>query len=220
MSTIKFEFDKAGFPMVWVDAIETYVHWLPVTKIQFETFIADQPSPQFDERWYLDILELNPRISPKSVRPNNYWQLFITGINPVEAQAYAEWCGEAYKLPTLAEWNQIYQSLNALPTVEAPFIDLEIKDITRTVLEKLEEVGKMLYRERESERTQSIQMLMRWGVVEWVQTELRDREWGGMGQSNSGLHSIMRPPEQGQPELPRNPQSDRLDYYGFRLLRR
>jgi len=38
MSPFTFEFDKTGFPMVRVDEVNAYVHWLPVTKIQFETF--------------------------------------------------------------------------------------------------------------------------------------------------------------------------------------
>ncbi len=32
--------DPLGFPMVWIEEIGAFMHWLPVTKVQFEKFIA------------------------------------------------------------------------------------------------------------------------------------------------------------------------------------
>jgi hypothetical protein len=216
----QFILDRAGFPMVWVEPLDGYLHWLPVTKIQFEFFITDRPSPTFNEQWYLDILALNERVSPRAVRKNNYWQMFISGIKPEEANAYAEWCGEDFGFPTIDEWNQTYQYLNAESADASFWDDLEnIKLMPETVLKAMEKINQDLY-PRGAERTLAAQMFMRYGVMEWVQTDLRGQEWGGIGQSNSGLQPVIRPPEQGQAEFPKDPEGMRLHYYGFRLLRR
>ena len=64
----KFILDKAGFPMIWVDKpLSAYIHWLPVTKIQFELFMCDSPSSDLSDAWYREVLSLNPRVSPKNV---------------------------------------------------------------------------------------------------------------------------------------------------------
>ncbi len=49
-------------------------------------------------------------------------RLFITGLWPDEALAFARWLGEGFDLPTLAEWRAIYAALKraALPPPPPP----------------------------------------------------------------------------------------------------
>lgn len=220
MAYSDIELDKTGFPMVWIDEIDAYIHWLPVTKVQFEYFLCDFPSPQFNESWYDDILVLNQRVSPKRAKENNYWQLLLTGIRPDEVQLFAEWCGDDYEIPTLDEWNQAYRSLKTMPSVENIFADIQLRERPRTMLMNVDKIIKRIYSRARRQCSQAEQMLMRYGVMEWVRCEYRGQEWGGMGQTSSGFQSMMRTPERGTPEIPRRALENRLHYYGFRLLRR
>lgn len=211
--------DKTGFPMIWLDEIDAYIHWLPVSKVQFEHFLCDSPGVPFDEEWYDQVLQLNERITPKRARKNNYWQLFLSGIKPNEVEWVVEWFGDEYEIPSLDEWNQAYRSLKAMPSVDHLFQNTKLNERARTILTKIDEITKAIYRRRQR-RTIADQMLMRLGVMEWVRCQYRGREWGGMGQTPSGFHSMIRTPDSGTPETVRDPLGIRLGYYGFRLLRR
>jgi hypothetical protein len=219
MATLNFEFDKTGFPMVWVAEIGAYIHWLPVTKVQFEYFLCDAPGAQFDEGWYNVILGLNDRISPRRATRTNYWQLFLTGILPSEAERFAEWCGDSYRILTLDEWKRVYRGLKAMSAVDALILDPKINERTRTIVTKLDEITKAIARATGRPRTLADQMLMRLGVMEWVHYEYRGQRWGGMGQTDSNFQPMMRTPDAETPEMPKEPEQHRLRYYGFRLLR-
>jgi hypothetical protein len=217
---MKIQLDKTGFPMLWVDEIEAYVNWLPVTKVQFEYFLCDSPGQPFDESWYEQILDLNPRVSPQKVTRRNYWQLLLSGILPDEAEKFAEWCGEGYRVPTLDEWNKIYKSLKGQKAYENLFSEAELKPRIRAVLERIDTIMKELLSRSNKTYTLVDQMLMRYGVMEWVETDNRRSGWGGMGQTDAGLQSMIQTPESGSPEIPRQPTSSRLNYYGFRLIQK
>jgi formylglycine-generating enzyme required for sulfatase activity len=209
-------FDRAGFPLIWVPVINAYIHWLPVTKIQFEEFISDLASPQYDERMYNEVLKLNPRISPKNARVNNYWQLFLSGIKPEEARSYAKWCGPEYRLPTQEQWNQCYAYLNAQPAEFEPFEEKDLKAETWKVVRCLEEVRTSPSFAQGGGQTLAQQMFMRFGVMEWVVTT--NQGWGGLGQSPTGLMSISISLEKGRPIQPSEPGATRLKNFGFRLI--
>lgn len=213
-------YDKTGFPMIWVNEIGAYVHWLPVTKVQFEYFLCDTPGAQFDEQWYNVILGLNGRVTPRRATRNDYWQLFLTGVLPSEAGRFAEWCGDDYRLPTLEEWNRMFRAGKALPSIDDLFLGEGLNERARTIVTKLDEITKGIYRSNMRQRSLADQMLMRLGVMEWVNYENRGQRWGGMGQTDSNFQSMMRTPDAGTPEMPKEPEQHRLKYYGFRLLRR
>jgi hypothetical protein len=210
--------------MVYIDDLDAYIHWLPVTKIQFEQFICSQPSSQFSESWYNELLQLNPRITPSGVRDNNYWQALLTGVLPREAQNFARWSGDGYALPTLEEWFTAYKALKA----EAPELE-SIADLfgrehkrfserARTLLTRMDSASAKACKDADYERTLADQMLMRLGVMEWIEVGDQRIQWGGMGETNSRLHGNLFTPDHGQASKPNNPETTRLHYYGFRLI--
>ncbi|MDW8300071.1 MAG: hypothetical protein RML95_12130 [Anaerolineae bacterium] len=224
LTRFRIRLDRAGFPMLWLEPLGFYIHWLPITKIQFEYFLCSAPDARFDEAWYDEILELNPRLSPSQLRRDNYWRAFLTGIKPSEVQHFAQWCGENYEIPTLEDWFEAYKYLKS----QAPASDSEMQQLlselrnerARMILKKLETETQHAFRESQIQRTLADQMLMRLGAMEWVHTPNRRTNWGGMGQPHPLFFSMIFTPDNGNPSLPNNPNEDRLYYYGFRLIKR
>lgn len=217
----KFRKDKTGFPMFWVEKVGVYLHWLPVTKIQFEFFMCDAPDNRFDATWYDTLLQLNNRVSPGSIRLNNYWRAFLTGITPGETLAFARWCGEGYHIPTLAEWNEVYKVLRVEPPIANALAEMGSLDLSpriTTLLQKIEYVSTQAPSEYGYDRTLADQMLMRLGVMEWIESDNLQHRWGGMGETYSSFHSSLFTPNNGQPQAPKDPETQRLSYYGARLI--
>lgn len=224
MSNPEIVLDRTGFPMVRISVLDAYVHWLPVTKIQFELFMAATSNSLFDSRWYDEILELNPRITPAAIRPNNYWQAFLTGITPVEAQRFAQWCGPEFALPTLEEWNTAYQELKELPECQLEKLGGlgSSTGRTRTLFTQLDSSGRVVTEQigGYNPRTLADQMLMRLGVMEWVECTTQRVRWGGMGITHPVFYGALQNPDHGQPMLPISPETNRLRHFGFRLIKR
>lgn len=214
--------DRMGFPMLKVDDINAYIHFYPVTKIQFEYFLTSVLSKDFDETWYDEILQLNPRISPSQVRYDNYWNAFITGVMPKEAIRFAEWCGDNFDVPTLEEWCKAYKSLKEQPTllIDEIFEAINPKPRVRTLLERLEDAPKRQMQRLGLELTIDYQMFLRRGVIEWVLDPLARSPWGGMGKLNRNFQALATNPDMCEPTQPRDPENSRLFYYGFRLIKR
>src|SRR5438128_864257 len=117
--------DPTGFPMIWVKDLGAHLHFLPVTKYQFEHFLCERFSAAFDQGWYAQLLALNGRVSPRRIEAGNYWKAFLTGALPAEAATFAEWCGEAdaggkavYQVPTPEEWFKAYQAFAGVKAVQ------------------------------------------------------------------------------------------------------
>ncbi|GAB4204684.1 MAG: hypothetical protein OHK0022_30060 [Roseiflexaceae bacterium] len=224
MSSLQFRTDRAGFPMVVIDTLDIAIHWLPLTKIQFEWFICSQTSETFDEAWYNEVTSRNPRISPSRVSSGNYWQAFLTDIRPSEAERFARWCGDSYSLPTLDQWLGAYEFLKTQQPVKGLIGTLEqqglkLSERAKTLLEKLDAASEKGCKEAGYPRTLADQMFLRRGVLEWVAVRDARTQWGGMGLVNRNLHSIMINPDNGQPARPGQPELIRMHYYGFRLIR-
>lgn len=223
MSPKQFELDPAGFPMIWVQAIDAYIHWMPATKIQFEYFMCSAPDSHFDARWYDEVLDLNPRAAAGDLRSTNYWNAFLTGITPSEAQRFANWCAGSC-IPSLDEWFTAYRALKAQPPLLDPLAAMDslgLRDRTRSLLSRLESLGRSVTKEIGGyDRTLADQMLMRLGVMEWVECSSQRARWGGMGETHTTFHGSLQTPDHGQPMVPINPDVNRLGYFGFRLIRR
>ena len=219
MTKLKFRLDPTGFPMVWVDAIDAYMHWIPATKIQFEYFLCAAPDSYFDATWYDQVLHLNPRVTPKSIRGNNYWKAFLSGIKPSEVQRFARWCGEGYTIPSLQDWFTAYQSLKSLPPEESAIDNMgDLRERVRSLLTQLDSASQVALRNVGYERTLADQMLMRMGVMEWVESNSQHYQWGGMGETYPKFHGSLFTPDHGQASIPNKPEDDILFYYGFRLI--
>lgn len=212
-----FKLDKTGFPMLWVEPINAYMHWLPITKIQIEYFLCAITDSSFDATWYDTVLSLNRRISPAYIRSDNYWQAILTGIVPLEAQRFARWCGEGYEIPSLDDWFTAYKSLKSMTPKASPEMG-ELRNRTQALLTKLDFASESATRDAGYERTLADQLLMRMGVMEWVALPEHRNRWGGMGETYSKFHGDLFTPDYGQPKLPNNPENTRLSYYGFRLI--
>jgi len=216
---MQYEIDLKGFPMVLIESAGLWVHWLPVTKVQFERFLCETGDARYDDKWYAQVRELNPRISPREIRQNNYWQAFLTGIFPYEAESFARWIGEGYRLPTDVEWKQIWEAAKVRPAEEVP---------AETLLSKLSERGRELLTQIErivstdgveGDRTLADQMLLRRGVMEWVEDQRNTQLWCGRGETPRRFQATLHRPEDPEPARPNEPTTRRLKQYGFRLVR-
>jgi hypothetical protein len=211
-----------GFPLIRIPKMNFLIQLLPVTKVQFEYFLCDQPDPYFNESTFNDLLSYNPRISPSQITLENYWNIFLTAIKPEEVKKFALWLGEGYQIPSKDQWYQIYDSLQSLPYDENLFAQIasssNMPERTKTILKKLEEVNRQTGTSQPKRLVD--QLFMRYGVMEWVMRPDAQTEWGGMGYPSSKFQSVTYRPEQNQPEIPRNVSENRLKHYGFRLIKR
>lgn len=100
----QWEVDASGYPLILVEPLDVYVHLFPVTKPQFEKFIASGRKPGFGDEWYTELLQLNPRVSYRSADVSSPDGLFMTGVTTNEASDFSRWLGRDYGLLTTDEW--------------------------------------------------------------------------------------------------------------------
>lgn len=215
--------DKMGFPMIKVESIKAYIHFYPVTKIQFEYFLTSMTAADFDETWYNEILQMNPRVSPSQLNEDNYWQAFITGVLPKEAKRFAEWCGQNFAIPTLKQWCDAYNELKEKLYIPIDDLIKVTNPPTRikTLMTHLDDAPKHKMNRLGIKPTLDYQMLLRRGVLEWVDDSDAPRNhWGGMGQVNRDFYQLPTDPDACEPTQPRNAETARAFYYGFRLIMR
>jgi len=101
----QWEVDPSGYPLILVEPLDAYVQLFPVTKPQFEKFIASGRKPGFGDEWYTELLELNPRVSYRSADISSPDGLFMTGVTTDEALDFSRWLGREYRLLTAKEWS-------------------------------------------------------------------------------------------------------------------
>jgi formylglycine-generating enzyme required for sulfatase activity len=197
--------DRTGFPLIVVPEVELEVHLLPVTKLQFEQFITD--SGRLDIALYQELAMLNPQIALPELTLNNRERLFISGVQHWEAQAFAEWQGDGFDLPTAEEWRGIYR---ALRRERFP----ETDRLLEWTGEPVASILRILFEQFPARRLLDIS-LMRGGLVEWVRT---GEDWIGLGSPRPAFHPNLWDPIKNliRPLAP----DKRLHYFGFRLVRR
>jgi formylglycine-generating enzyme required for sulfatase activity len=195
-------FDRTGFPYIKLKAPALAVSLLPLTKLQFEYYLADL-TPQGD-KWYNEVLALNPRVSPQRFTPEQRERLFLTGLLAAEAEAYAAWLGDGYRLQTVAEWRTIYRCFQL--TAFTSFAASSTPNGKATAL---------LRRLEEQARPQTLLdfSLMRGGLVEWV----CDRNtWTGLGKPRPGFQpNLWDPLRETVPPVRLN---QRVAFFGARLV--
>lgn len=204
-----WDLDRAGFPLVYVPPIQAYVHLFPVTKLQFEYFLAEARLTGYSDGWYAELLKLNPRLSPNASNCGDYEQLLMTGLLPDEVNAYVRWHGRGFKLLTVEQWRETFrwlekQSFSVLPAE----LDADLTPLARRLWD-----GLLIERCPKNLLDFS---LMRGGVIEWVEGSAGASL--GMGQPREsfrpGFHDALR-------DTPFKPTSlvRRSKFFGFRLMR-
>jgi hypothetical protein len=198
-------FDRTNFPLLAIEDLDLEMHLLPVTKTQFEQFVAD--SGPLELARYEKLLALNPAVPPAKFSAKERERLFITGILPTEAHAFAHWLGEGFDLPTVAEWRAIYAVLRV---TSLPRHDLaaELADSPAGA------ILARLTRQTLSQLMLDIS-LMRGGLVEWVR---QGQSWVGLGAPRPQFQPNLWDPLSHEIK-PLRP-GERLRYFGFRLIRR
>lgn len=219
MTNGAIRYDPTGFPMILVPEIGLYVHGLPVTKVQFEHFLCDATDGHFDSRWYDEILRLNPRVSARRIWCGNYWNAFLSGILPAEAERFAAWCGAGYRLLRTSEWQLLYRTLERHATsLEETGLLSGLAPHHRELINQLERAvenacAKSGDRCRMTERT-----LMRMGLIEWTAIEGPNPNlWAGLGEPHPSFCGNLFVPEKADLIQPADGETRRLASFGFRL---
>lgn len=198
--------DRTGFPLLEWSEAGLEVALLPVTKAQFERFLAE-PN-EFGNAWYEQVLALNPRVSWRQFGPEERERLFLTGVLPEEALAFLRWLGGGFDLPTVEEWRAMDRWLRAAP--------LDVEALTQCPLHRsAQAIVRGLLRQSRP-RVWGELALLRGGVVEWVR---EGRGFGGLGAPRPGFHPNTWNPQRDAPVRPLRAEA-RLPYFGFRCVRR
>lgn len=197
---MQVEVDKTGFP--WVVAEEIGLAFLlwPVSKVQFERFMSE--SNRYGDRWYEELLSLNPRLSYRHFSPEIYERIFIAGVLPEEAIDFGNWLGGKADLPTVQEWRSIYRFLQGRwrypdpPATLSPAASTLWKELQRCVQTVVEFA------------------LMQGGMVEWVKAE---KQFVGLGSPRASFHPNAWDP---LTDTVKPLKRGRIPFFGFRLVRR
>lgn len=133
INAINIECDATGFPIIQTPT-GGWVHLVPVTKVQFETYLYMAQPENFGAKRYAEATAGNPRVGPGQVTPGNAHGLLMSGLKRTEAEAFAAWLNKKGsrpgRVPAAEEWYAVYQWLKAttfgslLPQVKgAPGLD-------------------------------------------------------------------------------------------------
>ena len=194
------------------------MHLLPVTKVQFELFLA--VGSNFSNALYKTILQDNPRSSFRHITKDNYWQLFITNILVEEAEQFARFVGPNYRLPSEDEWQKMYAYCAGVPRVATPPNITQWTESARLIWESVNKYQPLspLKQTRNQQTHFSDQCLLEYGVMEWC-TPLKTTRYeaGGMGAVDHNLsQTIHIATDQARPI---KPLTQRLTAFGLRLIR-
>lgn len=204
---MRFSCDGTGFPMVHLDGSELALSLLPVPKVQFERFLAE-PN-EYGDQWYEEVLSVNPRVSWQRFEAEQRERLFLTGILPEEALAFARWLGEGFDLPTISEWRKLDQLLTQTPLPSSVQETLTSCPMHRAAHAILRRLLRQLQPKSWGELA-----LLRGGLIEWVRV---GQEFAGLGAPRPQfLPNTFNP----QHDDPVRPLRKRVPYFGFRLVYR
>jgi len=200
---MQLQSDALGFPMVRIPEINLSVSLLPVTKTQFERFIA-QPN-SYSDSWYNEVLRISPRRSWRRIEEKTREGLFMTGILPSEALDFASWLGEGFDLPDVWEWRQMHKSM-----VQTRFTREELDAFAGHPAARFI-IDSILAQVRPT--TWAEMALLQGGVIEWVRA---GEEFRGLGVPRTSIMPNVFNPQLDDPLSPL--QNDRSPYFGFRLV--
>jgi len=224
---LKIILDPINFPMIYIESGNFYMHWLPVTKIQLEYWLSSGGVNTYDARWYNEVLDYNPRVSPGFIKSDNYWGAFVTGVTPIEIKQFIAWLGRDYDIPTAGQWQLAYQHLKketANPQyveqlLNVPNLNRRAKTLIKNIDISINEVGTST--QMRGGRTVADQALMRLGVMEYVYRDDRRNTYGGYGQPVGAFFGTTETPDKGYPQRLIDEQDGaKMPHYGFRLIKK
>ena len=197
--------DRTGFPLIAVEEAGVEVHLLPITKIQFHHFVV---APTLvNEARYQEMLAVTPATTPQGFTAASREQLFVSGVLPEEAIAFARWLGEGFDLPTVKEWRDVLAAMRRTPPPRRNLLVEAVEGPARVILKK--------FKEQLHIRSMADFALMRGGLVEWVRG---DKELVGLGLPRPEFHPNLWDPLVN--EIKPIHLDERVPYFGFRLVRR
>lgn len=196
--------DRSGYPLVYVEPLQRHVHLFPVTKAQFERFVADAAPAGWSDETYAEMLKMNPRVSFRAAVEADCIGLFLTAVKPEEANAFAGWLGGGYELPDERQWLACYDWLGQQPVPTPPH------GLSEDALAVWQAVNA-----RQHPRTLLELSLMPEGVREWVRTP--SEKYGGLGRPARRFPTLSRDPRR---RVDVSTTAARHEAYGFRLLAR
>jgi formylglycine-generating enzyme required for sulfatase activity len=198
---IRITFDKMGFPMARVRKVGSFHLW-PVTKFQFRRFMEE--TGQYGGKWYEPLSAMNPETLYKDCNKVNYEGLFMTGILPEEALAFAKWLGEEYDLPTDEEWQAFYSAVKR----HKFGIRLSPYGLNADAVALGNTLSRFL-------RTPLVYTFLHEGVVDWVRA---GDGYNGRGAPRDGFFPNVWNPEEDVIKV--IDVEERIHYFGFRLIKR
>jgi hypothetical protein len=201
--------DRTGFPVLELPQLGWAVHLLPVTKVQWERFLAEPGG--FGDAWYEEVLQVSPRLSLSKANASNYEQLFMGGILPQEAESFGRWLGKDFQLPTSEVWRSIDQSLAEETITDEEADALCHAPVLHRNAQKLLDFLIRIHKPR----SWADLALMRAGLLEWVRGG--PKTFGGLGMPRYEFHPLLMNPQQHPPVKPL--RVERLRYFGCRLVR-
>jgi len=207
---MRWSFDRTGYPLLELPQVGWAVQLWPVTKVQYERFLAEPTGP--GDEWYETLLTISPRVSILNGNEKNYESLFLGGILPEEAVSFARWLGPGFELPKQSDWRIVDQTLTDEKLAE--------EDVTalRDEAQLHPQARKLLdWRLKQFQPTTWGQLaVLRDGMLEWV--ALKDGRFGGLGSTRPKFLAAIVNPQRDEPVTPVRPE-ERKPYFGFRLLR-
>jgi hypothetical protein len=208
-NTFDWRVDEAGYPLLFVEQLQLYVHLFPISKPQFEKFISSGAKREYGDDWYEEINKLSPRASYRSEDIPTIEQLLMTGLKPVEALAFGRWMGRNYALLSAQQWGHCY---NSFGEQTAPALPTELRgNLSRDAL-GIWEMIEAHWHELSPQPNLRELSLMTQGILEWV--EEQPERYCGLGDPASSKY-------QRRPEDPVRPiDHGRLRNMGFRLCTR
>lgn len=212
--------DRTGFPVVELPEAGTGVHLLPVTKFQFERFLAEPVAgqlhtapeiPLFGDAWYESILAVSPRVPLRAATIDTYESQFLGGAHPEEFESFARWLGREYDLPRPETWRKVDAAFSEEPLSDGDAVslrtDARLARSARALLSWWIDV-------RRPQRWSEL-ALLQGGLLEWVR--MGPRNFGGLGRPRPEFRGILINPQRDDPVKPI--QQRRLAYFGARLVR-
>jgi hypothetical protein len=209
-----WEVDRAGFPLVYVEAVDAFVHLFPVAKAQFERFLWQHNPQEWGDTRYAELLAHNPRASPSGIRTQPYERLFLTGIVPDEVNTFAGWLGVEFDLLDNDEWRAVCHWLEHQLVTAAP------PELSKLGLSSIAQGLWQAILTRLKPETLLELSLMVNGVIEWTIERSGCQaapQYVGMGLPRHDFFPTSKGVD--EPQYPID-SAQRMRHFGFRLKRR